>query len=195
MWLAEDALCTVLRYRSPAVFSLASRISMTNKNAARETNRTGIEFIDGLANLLELDGAVTGPVEHLYSGGGSSLFQTQWLRQFVDRTTCYDPFYWEDAEWGVWAKSAGLLNVFVPASSVEHVGKATIGRFYTPSEISRIFERNRIQFQLRCIPDQDLLAIRERLAHAPRQTMFELLQPLRVVSMARVERCSPRSPK
>jgi radical SAM protein with 4Fe4S-binding SPASM domain len=185
MWLAEDALSNILRHREPAVFSLASRITMTNQNAARETNRTGIEFIDGLANLLELDGATTGPVEHFYSGGGSSLFQTEWLRQFVNRTTCYDPFYWEDAEWGVRAKSAGLRNIFVPASSVQHVGKATIGRFYKASEVSRIFERNRIQFQLRCLPNEDTAAIRERLAHAPRKTIRELLQPLRVASMAR----------
>jgi hypothetical protein len=94
MWLAEDALSNILLHRGPAVFSLASRITMTNQDAARETNRTGIEFIDGLANLLELDGAATGPVEHFYSGGGSSLFQTEWLRQFVNRTTCYDPFYY-----------------------------------------------------------------------------------------------------
>ena len=185
MWLAEDALSSILRHRRPAVFSLASRISMTNQDAARETNRTGIEFVDGLANLLELDGVSTGPVEHLYSGGGSSLFQTEWLRQFVNRTTCYDPFYWEDAEWGVRAKSAGLLNIFVPESSVQHVGKATIGRFYEASEVSRIFERNRIQFQLRCVRNGDTSAIRDRLVHAPSQTIRELLQPLRVASMAR----------
>lgn len=183
--LAEDALSNVLRHRAPDVFSLASRINMTNKKSARETNRTGIEFIDGLANLLELDGATSGPLEHFYSGGGSSLFQTQWLRQFIKRTTCYDPFYWEDAEWGVWAKSVGLLNIFVPESSVQHAGKATIGRFYEASEVSRIFERNRIQFQLRCVPAGDTPAIRERLAHAPRQTIRELLHPLRVASMAR----------
>jgi GT2 family glycosyltransferase/MoaA/NifB/PqqE/SkfB family radical SAM enzyme len=185
VWLAEDALSNLLRHRAPAVFSLASRISMTSKESARETNRTGIEFIDGLANLLELDGAATGPVEHFYCGGGSSLFQTEWLRHFVNRTTCYDPFYWEDAEWGVRAKSAGLLNIFVPESSVQHVGKATIGRFYKASEVFRIFERNRIQFQLRCIPGGDTSAIRERLLHMPRQTICELLQPLRVASMAR----------
>jgi radical SAM protein with 4Fe4S-binding SPASM domain len=185
MWLAEDALSNILRHRGPTVFSLASRINMTNKDAARETNRTGIEFIDGLANLLELDGAATGPLEHFYSGGGSSLFQTEWLRQFANRTTCYDPFYWEDAEWGVWAKAAGLVNIFIPESSVQHVGKATISRFYTASEVSRIFERNRIQFQLRCIPNGSTSAIRERLVHAPRQTIRELLQPLRVASMAR----------
>lgn len=183
--LAEDALSVVLQHRAAAVFSLASRISMTNEGAGRETNRTGIEFVDGLANLLELDGVATGPVEHFYSGGGSSLFQTRWLRRFANRTTCYDPFYWEDAEWGVWAKSAGLRNMFVPESSVQHIGKATIGRFYSAAEVSRIFERNRIQFQLRCIPSGDTSAVHERLLHAPPETIRELLNPSRVASMAR----------
>jgi len=195
VWLSEDTLSQVLRHRAPTVFSLASRISMTKRDAGRETNRTGIEFVGGLANLLELDGAATGPVEHFYSGGGSSLFQTRWLRRFVNRTTCYDPFYWEDAEWGVWAKSAGLQNIFVPESSVQHVGKATIGRYYSASEVSRIFERNRIQFQLRCIPSGDTPAIRERLLHAPHETIRELLHPLRVASMARARAMLARSPR
>jgi GT2 family glycosyltransferase len=183
--LDEHALSEVLRHRSRSVFSLASRISMTSETSERETNRTAIEFVDGLANLVELDGNITGPVDHLYSGGGSSLFQTAWLRFFVSRTMCYDPFYWEDAEWGVRARSMGLRNIFVPGSSARHHGKATIRRFYQAGEVSRIFERNRVQFQLRCVPDGDTFAIRERLHHAPWRTVRELLQPSRVASMVR----------
>ena len=82
-------------------------------------------------------------------------------------------------------KAAGLQNVFVPESSVQHVGQATIGRFYSTAEVSRIFERNRIQFQLRCIPSGDTAAVRERLLHAPQETVRELLQPRRIASMAR----------
>jgi GT2 family glycosyltransferase len=181
----ERALSAVLLRRSDDVFSLASKISMTTDSSERETNRTGIEFVDGIANLIELDGNTGGPVEHFYSGGGSSLFQTVWLRFFIAGTTCYDPFYWEDAEWGMCARSMGLRNVFVPESSVRHEGKATIRRFYEDAEVSRIFERNRIQFQLRCIPEADKSAIRERLFHAPWRTVYELLQPSRVASMAR----------
>jgi GT2 family glycosyltransferase len=134
---------------------------------------------------VELDGAISVPVEHFYSGGGSSLFQTAWLRRFTGQTSCYDPFYWEDAEWGVRAKSAGMRNIFVPDSSVQHMGKATVSRFYQPSEVTRIFERNRIQFQLRCTLSRDTSAIRERLEHAPLRTICELLQPWRLASMAR----------
>ncbi len=74
--------------------------------------------------------------------------------------------------------------MFVPESSVRHVGKATIGRYYQAGEVFRIFERNRIQFQLRCIPGADTAAIRERLSHAPPRTVRELLHPRRLASMA-----------
>jgi GT2 family glycosyltransferase len=183
--LDEDALAAVLGHRAADVFSLASRITMSKATSEKETNRTGIEFVDGLANLVELDGSTSAPVEHFYSGGGSSLFQSAWLRRFAARTICYDPFYWEDAEWGVLARSAGLRNIFVPESFVRHEGKVTVGRFFERSEVSRVFERNRIQFQLRCIRNCDLAVIRERLMHAPWQTLRELLQPLRLASMVR----------
>jgi ParB/RepB/Spo0J family partition protein len=74
--LAQDALTRVIEHRAPHVFSLASAICSTGPGSAKETNRTGLELIDGLANLIELDGAAESAVEHYYSGGGSSLFQT-----------------------------------------------------------------------------------------------------------------------
>ncbi len=155
------------------------------KDAAgpRETNRTAIEFVSGLPNLLELDSLELAPVEHYYSGGGCSLFQTSWLKRFVRRTPCYDPFYWEDVEWGVWARSAGLMNLHVPRSVVQHVRQATVRRFYHPDEVSRIFERNRLQFQLRCHAGVGSEALRERLMNAPDTTLRELLSTRRLASM------------
>jgi GT2 family glycosyltransferase len=193
--LNDSAMAALWPHRAPDVFSLASRIVMADPKSERETNRTGIQFVDGLANLLELDGALDAPVEHFYSGGGCSLFQTGWLRHFVDRTTCYDPFYWEDAEWGVRARSLGMRNIFVPDSSGRHDGKATVSRFYEPAEVARIFERNRIQFQLRCMPGGDISAVRERLAHAPWKTLAELSQPFRLSSMARTRASLAISPR
>jgi MoaA/NifB/PqqE/SkfB family radical SAM enzyme/GT2 family glycosyltransferase len=184
MLLEKDALAAILLHRSTTVFSLASKISMTSERSEKETNRTGIELVNGLANLVELDGNSGGPVEHFYSGGGSSLFQAEWLRFIIGNTTCYDPFYWEDVEWGVRARSMGLKNLFVPDSRARHEGKVTVRRFYEPSEVFRIFERNRIQFQLRCMPDGDMTPVVERLRHAPWRTAYELLQPSRMVSTA-----------
>jgi MoaA/NifB/PqqE/SkfB family radical SAM enzyme len=185
MLLEPDALTRLWNHRAAGVFSLASRINMIGETTAHETNRTGIEMVDGIVNLLELGADTHGPVEHLYSGGGSSLFQTEWLRRFVARTICYDPFYWEDVEWGIWAKHAGLRNLFVPDSRARHAGGATIRKFYQPEEVFRIFERNRIQFQLRCVTNGDTGALRERLSCAPEQSLRELLTPSRITSMAR----------
>lgn len=194
MLLDQDALERLLPHRAPDVFSLASSIRMRTNGFGRETNRTSIEFVDGLPNLLELDARSGGVVEHAYSGGGSSLFQTAWLRTFVRRTRCYDPFYWEDAEWGVLARRHGLCNLFVPDSQAEHVGRATVNRYYDAAEVARIFERNRIQFCLRCLADSDPAALRERLAHASGRTIRELFRPRRLLSMARARAENKKGP-
>jgi MoaA/NifB/PqqE/SkfB family radical SAM enzyme/GT2 family glycosyltransferase len=191
--LSPEALLNVLQFRAPDVFSIASRVKMTGTGDGWETNRTQIGMLDGLVNLTELNPPPEpGPVEHAYSGGGSSLFQTGLLRGLIDDTQWYDPFYWEDADWGVQAGRMGFRNLFATTSSVLHQGKATVARYYDAGEISRIFERNRIQFQLRCSPDTELEPVRDRIANAPWQTIFELLHPGRVVSMARARRRSSR---
>jgi GT2 family glycosyltransferase len=184
--LSEDALSALLEHRAPDVFSLASSIRMTTKDSAHETNRTALRLVDGLAMLVELDAGVGTAVDHFYSGGGSSLFQTSRLRYVAGLTECYAPFYWEDAEWGALSRAMGLRNLFVPQSQVQHEGRATIRRFYDAAEVSRIYERNRVQFQLRCIPDADTPAVRERMRNASWRTLLELLHPSRMWSMARV---------
>lgn len=181
-----DALCNALDCIGPDVFSVASRVTMAGALTGTETNRTRISMQDGLVNLVELSPAPgSGVVEHAYSGGGSSLFQTELLREFIHETCWYDPFYWEDAEWGVLAARMGFRNLFAPTSSVLHEGKATVSKYYNAGQIYRIFERNRIQFQLRCHPDADWEPVRDRIAHAPWKTILELFQPRRLMSIAR----------
>lgn len=187
--LSPDALRNAFDCIAPDVFSVASRVTMAGVRKGMETNRTRISIKDGLVNLIELR-PVTGlsVVEHAYSGGGSSLFQAQLLRHFIEETRWYDPFYWEDAEWGVLASRLGLRNLFAPTSLVLHEGQATVSKFYEADEITRIFERNRMQFQLRCCPDADREPLRDRIAHAAWKTILELLRPGRLLSMARVRR-------
>jgi MoaA/NifB/PqqE/SkfB family radical SAM enzyme/GT2 family glycosyltransferase len=185
--LEETAIAEVLMHRSPDIFSIASQIVTLDAGKARETNYTAIEMIDGLVNLIELESAIdTDPVEHAYCGGGSSLFQTDILRGLAKRTKWYDPFYWEDAEWGTIARAMGLRCLFASASRVQHSGSATVSRFYSSSEITRIFERNRIQFQLRCLPRAGLDAVRARIANAPWRTLEELVHPARMANTAAV---------
>jgi GT2 family glycosyltransferase/MoaA/NifB/PqqE/SkfB family radical SAM enzyme len=185
--LSPDALRNAFDCIAPDVFSVASRVTMPGVRNGTETNRTRISIEDGLVNLVELSPATgLSVVEHAYSGGGSSLFQTELLRQFVEETRWYDPFYWEDAEWGVLASRLGLRNLFAPTSLVLHEGHATVSKFYDSDAITRIFERNRMQFQLRFCPDADWEPLRDRIAHAAWKTILELLRPGRLMSMARV---------
>jgi len=187
--LSPDALRNAFDCIAPDVFSVASRVTMAGVRNGTETNRTRISIEDGLVNLVELSPATgLSVVEHAYSGGGSSLFQAELLREFLKETRCYDPFYWEDAEWGVLARRMGLRNLFAPTSSVLHKGRATVSKFYDADEVSRIFERNRIQFQLRCCPDADWEPLRDRIALASWKTILELLRPGRLMSTARARR-------
>ena len=82
MWLAEDALSNILRHRGPAVFSLASRISMTSKDPREkpigpESNlSTGSRiFLNSTVPQLVRWSIFTPVADHLFfkhSGSGSS---------------------------------------------------------------------------------------------------------------------------
>jgi GT2 family glycosyltransferase len=185
--LDQEALSEVLKHRASDVFSVASRLVPVRGSSSKETNYTAIQMIDGLVNLVELDPPPgEEAAEHAYSGGGSSLFQTHLLRVLAQRTSCYNPFYWEDAEWGMTARTLGLRCLFAPESRVEHQGRATVSRFYRASEIDRIFERNRIQFQLRCLPYLDLEPIRLRIMNSPSKTVLDLLHPARLSGISTI---------
>jgi radical SAM protein with 4Fe4S-binding SPASM domain len=179
--LHPGALASLLPQRAPRIFSLASRICMDPLSTESETNRTALRFVDGLAQLVELDPVVSGP--HLYSGGGCSLFQTSWLRRFARQTSCYDPFYWEDVEWGLRARAAHLENRFIADSLADHAGKTTVRRFYPGEEVTRIFERNRVQLQLRCFPGEPGASLLHRIASAPAASVEEWIQPRRLRSL------------
>jgi GT2 family glycosyltransferase len=179
--LHPEALASILQHRAPHIFSLASRIRMDSASSDQETNRTALRFVDGLVHLTELDPVASGG--HSYSGGGCSLFQTALLRCFARQTSCYDPFYWEDVEWGLRARAAGLENRFVADSLADHAGKSTVRRFYPAEEVTRIFERNRVQLQLRCFPGEPDPAVVDRIASAPAATLDEWAEPRRLRSL------------
>jgi hypothetical protein len=76
------------------------------------------------------------------------MFQRRLLEQVLD-VEAYEPFYWEDVEWGWRARKWGFKAMFCPNSVVWHSQRATISRFYAPEEIDEIWQRNRLCFQLR----------------------------------------------
>jgi GT2 family glycosyltransferase len=112
-----------------------------------------------------------------YAGGTAALYQTAVLRQLSARTTVYDPFYWEDVEWGFAAAQAGLTCWLAPKSLVRHLRRATVNKVYEAAEVERVFERNRLLFQLRRLgPTGDSLAMVQAMSRAPWRTLWELFR-------------------
>ena len=151
MTLDARALAELMPLRAPDVFALASQIFQ--RNAAGRREETG--FTDWYANRggVHLYHAPVPPAAepsaHLCASGGAALFRTAPLTRYVRASRCYDPFYWEDAEWSVRAWRDGLRVLFCPQSHATHEHRMTTARFYSSEEIDRIVERNRWLFAAR----------------------------------------------
>jgi len=147
--VAPDALLAAGAHRDAGVFSIASQIMLKDSTRFREeTNLTRLFLENGLATIHDLIPESADTVEHFYSGGGASMFQRRVLREVLD-VEAYEPFYWEDVEWGWRARKRGFRALFCAGSVVWHSQRATISRFYSPEEIDEIWQRNRLCFQLR----------------------------------------------
>lgn len=183
--LEPSALVEALARRSENVFAVASRIHVSGDREGIETNLTRLVIAGNLVDVWDVppvpDAAAQG---NFYCGGGSSLFRTAVLKRLASKTAAYDPFYWEDVEWGLRARLLGYENVFCPESRVWHERRATIAKYFPAAEIERIFARNRLLFQLRNIHlPRGLEAIERKLMASDVATQRELLFSRRVLSL------------
>jgi len=151
MTLDRAALSEVAAQRSGDVFSISSQIFQRSADGRRE--ETG--FTDWYADRAgvhvfhaSVDGS-TPTRAHLAGSGGATLFRKAPLVRYVRESRCYDPFYWEDIEWGVRAWRDGYLVLMQPASHAFHRHRATTARFYSIEEINRTIARNRVLFDAR----------------------------------------------
>src|SRR5690349_4763706 len=151
MTLDRAALSEVAAQRSGDVFSISSQIFQRSADGRRE--ETG--FTDWYADRAgvhvfhaSIDGS-TLTRAHLAGSGGATLFRKAPLVRYVRESRCYDPFYWEDIEWGVRAWRDGYLVLMQPASHAFHRHRATTARFYSIEEIDRTIARNRVLFDAR----------------------------------------------
>ncbi len=151
MTLDADALAALLPLRAPDVFAIASQIFQASADGRREETGFTDWYVDrGGAHLYHAPVPAAGDaVPHLCASGGAALFRTAPLAAYVASSRCYDPFYWEDAEWGLRAWRDGMRVLFCPASHAVHAHRATTARFYAPGELARIVERNRLLFDAR----------------------------------------------
>ena len=152
MRLEDQALVQVMAQRRPWVFAVASQIFFTDPQRRRE--ETGWSDFRANAQTPEMYERDVPPNAQLvrgslYASGGSSLFRTSLLREFVRHAIDYQPFYWEDADWGIQAWISGWEVLFCPSSRAWHHHRATIARYYAAGEIERVIARNALLFDLR----------------------------------------------
>ena len=158
MTLDASALREVCALRSADVFAIACQIHQQSASGRREETGLTDWYVhgDGVQVFHAEPGDEEAARRHLCASGGASLFRTSPLRAYARDSRCYDPFYWEDVEWGVRAQQDGLSVLFCPRSHAWHQHRATTSRFYPAPEIARIAERNRILFDARnAITDRD----------------------------------------
>ncbi|HTR00174.1 MAG TPA: glycosyltransferase [Candidatus Acidoferrum sp.] len=151
MRLAPDALTTILGYRVPTAFALASQIFFPPSASRREeTGLSSFYVKNGRTYMFEVQPPDTvQPGRPIYASGGSSLFRTALLAEYVRGSRDYSPFYWEDADWGARAWAEGLECWFVPTSTAVHEHRGTIKRRFSREEIDRVNDRNGLLFELR----------------------------------------------
>ena len=150
MTLEENALREVMRWRAAHVFAIASQILFVDtKRRREETGWTDFRFAEGRTEIFDRLPEDSSTVRgHLYAGGGSSLFRRVLLAALV-KANPYHPFYWEDADWGLSAWKQGFEVLFCPTSKAWHKHRATVSKFFSRTEIERIFRRNNFLFELR----------------------------------------------
>ena len=190
------ALAALLPLRAPGVFAAGSQIFFKDLTRFREeTNCTAFTLEDGLAAVHDL---IPGPgvSECFYAGGGASLFQRRVLVRLAAASGPYDPFYWEDVEWGWRARKMGYRVLFCAESVVHHRHRATIGKHYEPDEIETTVERNRLLFQLRNMTAAGSPGrLFEEIARLPRPAMRHFLKRSVIASSLRVRLWNHLAPR
>jgi GT2 family glycosyltransferase len=194
MVLEPEALTTLMPWRAPSVFAIASQIFFDDPAKRREeTGWSDLRLRSGRSEMHErtpeADGLVRGG---LYASGGSSLYDAELLRRFAANTWSYSPFYFEDADWGVQAWRNGLEVLFHPGSVAWHRHRATVSRLYASDEIERIFARNSILFDLRNQADPaSAIAAAEP---SPQATLNELASGRSVMEISLTRAARRRAP-
>jgi GT2 family glycosyltransferase/glycosyltransferase involved in cell wall biosynthesis len=167
MLLEPEALAESLSWREPRVFGIASQIFFWDEVRRREeTGWTEMHF-DGSLPMPRHE-PPPGPAARgtVWAGAGSALFHAGMLRDLMPSCKPFDPFYWEDVDLGVRAWRLGYESLVCATSVAWHKHRATVERIYPREEVNRIFERNRLLFQLR--NPFPLRPLRDTLRHIAR---------------------------
>lgn len=176
MTLAPGAIAALVELRAPDVFAVAAQIFQQSADGRREETGLVDWYADDTGvHVFHAPVRDDGVRPHLAASGGAALFRTAPLRRYVRASRCYDPFYWEDIEWGVRAWRDGMRVLFCSGAHATHRHRATTARFYAAAEIDRIVERNRLLFDARhAATAQSPAWLMERVCHLPYASQREL---------------------
>ncbi len=194
MTLDATALRELCARRAPDVFAISSQIFQRSADQRREETGFTDWYVDASGvRIFHADPGSSGDVrEHLCASGGAALFRTAPLKKYARGSRCYDPFYWEDVEWGVRAQQEGLRVLFCPRSHVWHRHRATTARFYVLPEIDRIVERNRVLFDARnAVTDRGAEWLMTRVCDLSYESQRSLAR-FRIAARVFGRRCSAR---
>ncbi len=178
MTLAPDALRELAACRADDVFAVAAQIMQQGPDGRREETGFTDWYVDPTGIRVFHAPPDGGARAGLCASGGAGLFRTAVLRRYARSSRCYDPFYWEDVEWGVRAQRDGYRVVFCPSARANHRHRATTSRFYSPAAIERVVERNRTLFDLRnAASGADVATLLQRVCDQPYASQRELAAP------------------
>lgn len=182
MALEPGAIAALLPLRSPRVFAISSQILQFDATGRRQETGFTDWYVDGGGLRLYHAPAPDATAPHVCASGGAALFRTALLARYMPACRAYDPFYWEDVEWGLRAWRDGYEVLFCPQSRASHRHRATTARFYAPDELERIVERNRLLFDLRhAASGEDAGDLMRRACNLPYASQRELAR-LRVAA-------------
>ena len=188
MTLEASALVKLACHRDADVFAIAPQILQRSADGRREETGFVDWYVDA-GGIRVYHAPVPeggGGRAHLCASGGAGLFRTMPLRRYVREARAYDPFYWEDVEWGVRAMRDGLRVLYCAEARATHRHRATASRFYSAAEIERVVERNRLLFDLRnAITRCGAPWLLERVCDQPYTSQRELASPLLAAKVLR----------
>ncbi|MEO8739660.1 MAG: glycosyltransferase [Casimicrobiaceae bacterium] len=178
MTLEPFALRELAACRADDVFAIAAQILQQSSDGRREETGFVDWYVDSSGIRVFHATPEGGTRPGLCASGGAGLFRTALLRRYARASRVYDPFYWEDVEWGVRAQRDGYRVVFCPGARAQHRHRATTARFYPAAEIERIVERNRILFDLRnATTGFGVSTLLQRVCDLPYQSQRQLAAP------------------
>ncbi len=97
------------------------------------------------------------PCPVAFAVGGACLFRRQEFLAGGGFDPLFEPFYWEDVDWGWCTWRRGQRILYQPASVVEHRHRGTIGRRVGRELVRAAIERNRLLFTWKNLDDPELL--------------------------------------